>query len=311
MDDVAIKTVNLYKRYSAMWSGKVTEAVKDLNLEVHRGEIFGFLGPNGAGKTTTIKILLGIIYPTSGEAYALGKPAGDPETHYRLSYLPENPYFYDFMTGREILDFYAQLFSIQEPERTKRINALLDRVGLTAAANQQLRSYSKGMQQRIGLAQTLLNDPELLILDEPTAGLDPIAHIDIRDMILDLKSQGKTLFISSHQLSDVEAVCDRVAILKQGKMETLGRLDELLKGSFVEITADGIKDESLPQFQAFGGKATLHSGRLILEQPDDDSVSAAIDAIRAQNGKIHRIVPHRRKLEDLFLETIQGKEEAS
>ncbi len=191
MSDYAIKTVNLTKRYSGLWSKKPVEAVKNLNLEVHRGEIFGFLGPNGAGKTTTIKVLLGIIYQTEGEAYVLGKPAGDPSNHYHLSYLPENPYFYDYMTGEEILTFYARLFGIPEPDRTKRVRELLDRVGLSRAANQPIRTYSKGMQQRIGLAQCLLNDHQLLILDEPTAGLDPIAHIDIRDMILDLRAQSR------------------------------------------------------------------------------------------------------------------------
>jgi ABC-2 type transport system ATP-binding protein len=286
------------------------DAVKNLNLEVHRGEIFGFLGPNGAGKTTTIKVLLGIIYPTEGEAYVLGQPAGDPKNHYKISYLPENPYFYDYMTGREILTFYAKLFGIAEPERSKRVNELLDRVGLSRAADQPLRTYSKGMQQRIGLAQCLINDPELLILDEPTAGLDPIAHIDIRDMILDLRNQGKTLFISSHQLSDVERVCDRVAILNKGVMVQLGRIEELLAGGHVEVIADKVPDNAVEPIRQLGGKVSLHDGRLIVEQPDNGTVDRVIDIVRAAGGHIISVKPYRRTLEDLFVETIQGGKNA-
>jgi ABC-2 type transport system ATP-binding protein len=310
MSDLAIKTVNLTKRYSGLWSKQPVDAVKNLNLEVYRGEIFGFLGPNGAGKTTTIKVLLGIIYPTEGEAYVLGKPAGDPKNHYKISYLPENPYFYDYMTGREILTFYAKLFGIVEPERSKRVNELLDRVGLSRAADQPLRTYSKGMLQRIGLAQCLINDPELLILDEPTAGLDPIAHIDIRDMILDLRNQGKTLFISSHQLSDVERVCDRVAILNKGVMVRLGRIEELLAGGHVEIIADKVPDNAVEPIRQLGGKVSLHDGRLIVEQPDNGTVDRVIDIVRAAGGHIISVKPYRRTLEDLFVETIQGGKNA-
>jgi ABC-type multidrug transport system, ATPase component len=310
MSDLAIKTVNLTKRYSGLWGKQAVEAVKNLNLEVYRGEIFGFLGPNGAGKTTTIKVLLGIIYPTEGEAYVLGQPAGDPKNHYRISYLPETPYFYDYMTGREILTFYAKLFGIAEPERSKRVNELLDRVGLSRAADQTLRTYSKGMLQRIGLAQCLINDPELLILDEPTAGLDPIAHIDIRDMILELRNQGKTLFISSHQLSDVERVCDRVAILKKGVMVQLGRIEELLAGGHVEVIADKVPDNAVEPIRQLGGKVSLHDGRLIVEQPDNGTVDRVIDIVRAAGGHIISVKPYRRTLEDLFVETIQGGKNA-
>lgn len=306
MSEYAIKINNLTKRYSGLWSQQPVDAVKNLNLEVHRGEIFGFLGPNGAGKTTTIKVLLGIIYPTSGEAYVLGRAAGDPQNHYKISYLPENPYFYDYMTGREILHFYARLFGIPEPERSRRVDALLDRVGLSRAANQPLRTYSKGMLQRIGLAQCLINDPELLILDEPTAGLDPIAHIDIRDLILELRSQGKTLFISSHQLSDVEIVCDRVAILNRGELVRMGKLEDLLSGGHVEMIAEKVPETVLEPIRQLGGRPSLHDGRLIVEQPDDGSIDRVIDLVRAQGGHIISVKPYRRTLEDLFVETIQG-----
>lgn len=306
MSEYAIKINNLTKRYSGLWSQQPVDAVKNLNLEVHRGEIFGFLGLNGAGKTTTIKVLLGIIYPTSGEAYVLGRPAGDPQNHYKISYLPENPYFYDYMTGREILHFYARLFGIPEPERSKRVDALLDRVGLSRAANQPLRTYSKGMLQRIGLAQCLINDPELLILDEPTAGLDPIAHIDIRDLILELRAQGKTLFISSHQLSDVEIVCDRVAILNRGELVRMGKLEDLLSGGHVEMIAEKVPETVLEPIRQLGGRPSLHDGRLIVEQPDDGSIDRVIDLVRAHGGHIISVKPYRRTLEDLFVETIQG-----
>lgn len=306
MSDYAIKINNLTKRYSGLWSQQPVDAVKNLNLEVHRGEIFGFLGPNGAGKTTTIKVLLGIIYPTSGEAYVLGKPAGDPQNHYQISYLPENPYFYDYMTGREILHFYARLFGIAEPERSRRVDQLLDKVGLSRAANQPLRTYSKGMLQRIGLAQCLINDPQLLILDEPTAGLDPIAHIDIRDLILDLRAQGKTLFISSHQLSDVEIVCDRVAILNKGELVRMGKLEDLLSGGYVEMIAEKVPEAVLEPIRQLGGRPSLHDGRLVVEQPDDGSIDRVIDLVRAYGAHIISVKPYRRTLEDLFVETIQG-----
>jgi ABC-2 type transport system ATP-binding protein len=306
VSEVVIKTVQLTKRYSSWWGSQTVEAVKNLDLEVYRGEIFGFLGPNGAGKTTTIKVLLGILYPTAGEAYVLGKPAGDPETHHRLSYLPENPYFYEYMTGKEILTFYARLFGIPEPERSRRVDYLLDRVGLSRAANQPLRNYSKGMLQRIGLAQCLLNDPELLILDEPTAGLDPIAHIDIRDLILELREQGKTLFISSHQLSDVEIVCDRVAILNRGELVRMGKLEEMLSGGYVEMIAEKVSEQVLEPIRQLGGRPNLHDGRLIVEQPDDGSIDRVIDLVRAHGGHIISVKPYRRTLEDLFVETIQG-----
>lgn len=306
MSEYAIKINNLTKRYSGLWSQKPVDAVKNLNLEVHRGEIFGFLGPNGAGKTTTIKVLLGIIYPTSGEAFVLGKHAGDPRNHYKISYLPENPYFYDYMTGREILHFYARLFGLTERARTQRVNELLDRVGLSRAADQPLRTYSKGMLQRIGLAQCLLNDPELLILDEPTAGLDPIAHIDIRDLILELRAQGKTLFISSHQLSDVEIVCDRVSILNRGELVRMGKLEDLLSGGHVEMIAEKVPETVLEPIRQLGGRPSLHDGRLIVEQPDDGSIDRVIDLVRANGGHIISVKPYRRTLEDLFVETIQG-----
>lgn len=198
---LAIRTEALTKAYKTRT--RRVDVVHKLNLEVEEGEIFGFLGPNGAGKTTTIKMLLSIIYPTSGKAEVLGKEIGNIAIHRKLSYLPEKPYYYEHMTGKEILNFYARLFNLRGDDKDKKIDELLEYVNLANAAGKPISQYSKGMQQRIGLAQSLLNDPQLLFLDEPTAGLDPIAHVEIRDLILRMREQGKTVFISSHELSDV------------------------------------------------------------------------------------------------------------
>lgn len=302
----AIKTENLTKTYSSR-SGKVN-VVDDLNLEVEEGEIFGFLGPNGAGKTTTIKMLLGISYPTSGKAWVLGKEIGDTEIHKRISYLPEKPYYYEHMTGEEILHFYGKLFNLREPERGKKVKMLLDKVGLGEAGRKTISQFSKGMQQRIGLAQSLLNDPELLFLDEPTGGLDPIAHIEIRDLILQMRDEGKSVFISSHQLSDVEQICDRVAILDKGKVKAQGRLDVLLAGGRVEVTADGVNEAIANSARTDDALVSFAGGRLIVDMADTASHDGLIDAIRTAGGKVISVIPRRKRLEDLFVETVSNKE---
>ncbi len=302
---VAVKTEKLTKEYSGLLAGVRVNAVDNLDLEVQEGEIFGFLGPNGAGKTTTIKMLLGIIYPTSGQAWVLDREIGHIETHRVISYLPENPYFYDHMTGKEILSFYARLFGIREPARSKRVDELLEQVGLGREAHKSLRNYSKGMLQRIGLAQSLINDPKLLFMDEPTAGLDPIAHVDIRRLIIDLRSQGKTVFISSHQLEDVEEVCDRVAILNRGKMVATGKMDDLLAGGRVDLVADSVENGVMDKVKKLGGVVSLVDGRLVVEQPDNGSIDQVIDIVRAEKGHILSVNRQRKTLEDFFVETIQ------
>src|SRR5919199_6594661 len=234
---MAIRAEGLTKRF--FQRGEVV-AVDHLNLEVAEGEIFGFLGPNGAGKTTTIKMLLGLIFPDEGTAEVLGFPAGAQEMRRLVSYLPENPYFYDHLTGGELLDFYGRLFGLDSSERAKRVDALMELVGLKNDKTKQLKQYSKGMMQRIGIAQALINDPKLLIFDEPTSGLDPVAHIEIRNLIESLRDQGKTVFLSSHQLSDVELVCDRVAILNYGRLVKTGAVDELVQGSRTQIVAEQV-----------------------------------------------------------------------
>ena len=228
-DDVVIETRNLSKVYRDFWGRQKVRALKALDLEVRRGEIFGLLGPNGSGKTTTMKLLLGLLFPTGGEALVLGKPATDVTKNERIGYLPEESYLYRFLNAEETLDFYGRLFDMPAHRRRRRAAELIELVGLSGAKRRQLREYSKGMSRRLGLAQTLINDPELVLLDEPTSGLDPIGTREMKDLILDLKNQGKTVVLSSHQLADVEDVCDRIAILHLGELKELGRVDSLLK----------------------------------------------------------------------------------
>ena len=298
---LAIETRHLNKVYTTR-GGATTKVVTDLNLQVERGEIFGFLGPNGAGKTTTIKMLLGIIYQTNGEAFVLDKEAGDMETHKRLSYLPEKPYYYEHMTGMEIMMFYASLFGINDKALCDR---LLERVNLSNDKNRPISQYSKGMQQRVGLAQSLINDPELIFLDEPTGGLDPIAHIEVRDLILQFREEGKTVFISSHELSDVERICDRVAIINKGDMVHQGRLDDLLSGGRVEITAIKAKESVVAQLKSDDIVTSLKDDRLIVDAPDSADINAIIDSLRSGGAEVVSIIPRRKRLEDLFIESVR------
>ena len=210
------------------WKRETKPALKGLNLSVNAGEIFGFLGPNGAGKTTAINVLLGFIPPTRGTAYLFGIDVRQPIARQRIGYLPEMTYYYKFLTAEELLRFYARIFGLPPAEADKRIDRLLKLVELEPARKRLIKSYSKGMQQRVGIAQALINDPDLLVLDEPTSGLDPLGRMKVREIILRLKNEGKTVFFSSHELGEVETVCDRVAIINQGELKTLGRVDELV-----------------------------------------------------------------------------------
>lgn len=227
--DIVIETQNLSKVYRDFWGRQKVRALKALDLEVRRGEIFGLLGPNGSGKSTTIKLLLGLLFPTSGRAYVLGKDSTNVEKNERIGYLPEESWLYRFLNAEETLDFYGRLFDMPPNVRKERIDQLITNVGLNWARRRQLREYSKGMTRRIGLAQALINDPELIFLDEPTSGLDPLGTREMKDLILDLKRRGKTVVMTSHQLDDVQDVCDRIAILYQGELKELGRVDELLR----------------------------------------------------------------------------------
>lgn len=226
----AIQTTGLTKIYPGFWKSQAVTALSELNLTVKRGEIFGLLGPNGSGKTTTIKLLLGLINPTSGSASLLGKPAGDQETRRHIGYLPEETYLYRFLNARQTLDFYGRLFNMNRAQRARAIEFYLDFVGLDASVRRRrIGTYSKGQARRVGLAQALLNDPNLVILDEPTSGLDPLGTLEMKNLIKELKRAGKTVLLSSHQLADVEDVCDRICILYRGKIEVEGTIDQLLE----------------------------------------------------------------------------------
>lgn len=303
---LAIETKELVKTYSSRRGGSIT-VVNKLDLQVEPGEIFGFLGPNGAGKTTTIKILLGIIPLTSGTAQVLGQDAGDVEVHNYLSYLPEKPYYYEYMTGLEIMEFYASLFGIKDKQKCKD---LLKRVNLGNDMNRPISQYSKGMQQRVGLAQSLLNDPKLLFLDEPTGGLDPIAHIEIRDLILQFRDEGKTVFISSHELSDVERICDRVAIINKGEIVAQGRLDTLLAGGRVEVVATGATQSLHDALMGNDRTVSLSGDRLIVDVSDGDDVNGVVDAIRTAKGSVTSVIPRRKRLEDLFIQAVSEDDTA-
>ena len=239
--DIVIETRNLTKVYRDFWGRQKVRALKALDLEIRRGEIFGLLGPNGSGKTTTIKLLLGLLFPTSGEALVFGRDATDVVKNERIGYLPEESYLYRFLNAEETLDFYGRLFNMPAAVRRRRAADLIKEVGLSSAKRRQLREYSKGMTRRIGLAQALINDPELILLDEPTTGLDPIGTRAMKDKILELREQGKTIVMCSHLLADVQDVCDRIGILHLGELKELGRVDSLLTiRDVTEIRAKGL-----------------------------------------------------------------------
>ena len=304
-----IEIENLTKDYEVgFWKKKKVRALDGLNLSVERGEIFGFLGGNGAGKTTTIKLLMRLMFPTAGSAKILGRDISDVKMHARIGYLPENPYFYDYLTARELLNYFAELFGIEKTERKRRVEDLLDKVGLEETSRgKQLRKFSKGMLQRVGLAQSLINEPEIVFLDEPMSGLDPVGRREIRELIADLREKGVTVFMSTHILSDIEALCDRVAILRKGKLAATGKLDELLAQSgetqSFEITLNGISPEALaPVLQNLNPVSlvsTTSGTRIQIEE--ESQIESVLAASRNLGGKLVSIQPVRQSLEELFV----------
>ena len=285
-------------------SRKVT-ALSDLSLEVREGEIFGFVGPNGAGKTTTLKILASLIKPTSGRAYLFGRPAADPESKRQMGFLPENPYFYDYLKPEEFLHFCGRLFGIPKREREARVDKLLDKVGLTFARGRPLRRFSKGMLQRIGIAQALINDPRLVVLDEPMSGLDPMGRKEVRDLIGELRAEGRTVFFSTHILSDVELLCDRVALVIGGKLRGMGRISELVDSKILDtqVVATAVTPEALrPRLEALAPQiATAADGRTTVLVPGDVGVGEVLTAILALGGTVESVTPRKQSLEDLFV----------
>lgn len=294
------------------WGRRVT-AVDDVSFDVRRGEIFGFLGPNGAGKTTTIKILMGLIYPSAGQATLFGRAVGDPVAKSKVGFLPESPYFYDYLTSREFLKFYGHLFGMAGAALEKRVDELLELVGMTHARDLQLRKFSKGMLQRVGIAQALINDPELVVLDEPMSGLDPIGRKEVRDLILQLKQAGKTVMFSSHILHDAELLCDRVAMVLKGRLVANGPVGDLIgQGAVqsVELVVDRLSAEGLEHLRPLTEKIVTQGERLlaVLKQPPD--VGSALEIIRVAKATVVSLTPHRSSLEDLFIKLVKGPQPA-
>jgi len=301
----AITTEGLTKHYSTgFWRPRPYIALDSLTLQVARGEVFGFLGPNGAGKTTTLKLLMQLIFPTSGRAEILGRPVGDADTRRRIGYLPENPYFYDNLTAEELLEYFASLFGYGAADRRRRVSRLLDDVGIGRERRFQLRKYSKGMIQRVGLAQALLNDPEVVFLDEPMSGLDPIGRRDVRDMILRLRDRGTTVFFSSHILADAETLCSRVAIVAAGRLIAAGNLADMvpfrLRGW--DLVVMHLSDEVVRTLEQQGATATRISvDRHHIVLPPDATPDAVIANVSAIGGQLVSLNPVRDTLEDFFV----------
>jgi ABC-2 type transport system ATP-binding protein len=307
--DLVVQTEQLSKIFRVGFWGKRVTAVEGLNLEVRSGEVFGFLGPNGAGKTTTLKMLMGLIYPTSGRARLFGRDLGDPQTKARLGFLPESPYFYDYLTSREFLGFYGHLFGLWGAVLDKRIDELLELVGMTHAKDLQLRKFSKGMLQRVGVAQALINDPELVVLDEPMSGLDPIGRKEVRDLILRLKESGKTVLFSSHILHDAEVLCDRVAMILKGRLVACGRVTDLLdQGAShqVELVVDRLTPEGLDHLRPLTDKVVMQGDLMLVVLKSQQQVEGALEIIRTAKARLVSLNPQKGSLEDLFIREVEG-----
>jgi ABC-2 type transport system ATP-binding protein len=311
MGTPAIEILGLTKDYSVgFWRKRARRSLDNLTLQVQEREVFGFLGPNGAGKTTTLKLLMGLIFPTAGTARIRGKSIDDVRMHREIGYLPEQPYFYDYLTARELLDYYARFSGYSAVERGERVERFLERVGLAAAGNVQLRKFSKGMLQRAGIAQAILHDPQVIFLDEPMSGLDPVGRREVRDIILDLKKQGRTVFFSTHILSDAEMLCDRVGVLAGGKLQGVGTPSEIVSVEVhaMEILFEPRDNRALPT--ALAGRATHMGGRYRVEVPETE-LYGALDSLRSTDARILSVSPVRPTLEDYFLRLVGGAQEKS
>lgn len=305
MSEFAVSLSSIRKKYRLGFSRRRVEAIHDISLDVKSGKVFGLLGPNGAGKTTTLKILLGIVFPDEGTGSVMGKPLGNRSAHHRLGFLPEQPYFYDFLTAEKALDLYGRFFGMDREALRSRSSALMDTVGLRRDSHLTLSKYSKGMLQRFGIAQALLNDPELVIMDEPSSGLDPLGQKEVRDVLLRLRDEGKTIFLSSHQLSEVENVCDDVCIINNGRTVTGGPLSELLEVRGVDrITLEGENPGAPARLEPLSVKVEQAEGVTMLDV-ESDGVYRALDAAKDLGMTLLSVEPYRRSLEDLFLESVK------
>ena len=304
----AIRIQELTKDYAiGFWRQRQYRALDRLSLDIEPGEVFGFLGPNGAGKTTTLKLLMQLIFPTSGRAEILGRPAGDIAARQRIGYLPENPSFYDYLTAEELLEYFAQLFGYRAADRRKRVAALLDRVGIGAERRLQLRRFSKGMIQRVGIAQALLNDPEVIFLDEPMAGLDPLGRRDVRSLILELRDQGRTVFFSSHILADAEALCRRVAVVAGGRLAASGTLTEILAFQVHgwELVVSNLTPEVLARVKPSVRQTTeISPGRYALELSLEQAPDRILADLAAAGATLVSLNPLRDTLEDFFMKRV-------
>lgn len=294
---------NLVKDYKIGFLRKRIRVLKGVSFSVSRGEIFGFVGPNGAGKTTTFKTILGFVSPTSGRIEIMGKPIGDVDVKRHMGYLPENPYFYDYLTGEELLRYMGELHGLNGGELSRKIGELLEKVNISYARRVQLRKYSKGMLQRVGVAQALINDPDFLILDEPMSGLDPIGQREIRDLILEQKKRGKTILLSSHILSDVEALCDRVGITIGGRVVKIGELGKLFEGIHTdyEMLLKSVDEDIINRFSDLKVTIENRAGFIVLRF-DEDIKPRVLDALSKSQADIVSLHPLRKSLEGLFVE---------
>jgi ABC-2 type transport system ATP-binding protein len=308
----AIEISGLSKDYPVgFWRKSPRRALDRLSLRVESGEVFGFLGPNGAGKTTTIKLLTGLIFPTEGTASILDRPIGAPAAFRSLGYLPENPYFYDYLTAAELLNYFGRFFPMTAEERRRRVETVLEQAGLTESRDVALRKFSKGMMQRIGIAQAVLHNPEIVLLDEPMSGLDPVGRRDVRNLILRLKAEGKTVFFSTHILSDAEALCDRVAILNRGKLVGVGQIAGLLQRqsgyeAVLECASPGVSAELLPRLQTLCNRPVTVSGGHHRAEVSEEKLRELLALSTKDGVRLLSLNPLRFSLEDYFVELLQG-----
>jgi ABC-2 type transport system ATP-binding protein len=303
MSEAILNITNLVKDYKTGFSGKKARVLKNVSFDVCKGEVFGFVGPNGAGKTTTFKSILGFVAPTEGKIELLGQEHSNSDAKSRIGYLPENPYFYDYLTGEELLYYMGELHGLRRKHLHERVDELLRKVRMEHARKVQMRKYSKGMMQRIGIAQALINDPEFLILDEPMSGLDPIGRREIKDLILEEKRKGKTILLSSHMLSDVEALCDRVGIIMEGAVIKIGKIGELLKEIHTdyEMHLEGPGDEIKQSVKDLRVEMDQRAGYTVLKF-DEDIKRRVLEAVTRTSAEIVSIHPLRKSLEGLFVE---------
>jgi ABC-2 type transport system ATP-binding protein len=312
MATAAIETENLTKDYpSGFLDTKKKRSLENLTMQVETGEVFGFLGPNGAGKSTTIKLLMGLIFPTTGTARILGKSISDIEMHQDIGYLPEQPYFYDYLTAAEVLDYFARFHNLKSADRRERVDRMLKKVGLDTARKIQLRKYSKGMLQRVGLAQAILHDPKVVVLDEPMSGLDPVGRREVRDIILELKREGKTVLFSTHILPDAEMLCDRVGVIVGGKLRGIGAPGEIvgMKAQGMEVLFELVPHG--PNAAGLLNKATRTGDRFRLHVAEDE-LYGAIDQLRSAGARILSVVQVKPSLEEYFMHLVEaGRAQAS